>query len=334
MTVELWTSTGFLEQVREWVTGQARGSGLELTGEYDQPHARVWSSAVRFETSGGRLWFKVNGPGTRHEPALLQVLARRVPALVPELLGVHLGNGWSLSRDAGPTLRQALSPEQSWAAWESVVASYAEAQVQLAGEREAVLGAGVREVSPRTVPEHAAALVRELGMLPRDQGGLSAEEVDRLSGVLPRLVSRCAELGSSGVPDSVQHDDLHSGNVCWNGSAGTARVIDWGDTTWGFPLATMLTTLASVAFHAVGPEAYVDGQPDTPEVLRVRDAYLEPFTAFATRTDLRRLVDVARATGCVGKAMSWRAALHGAPVSGHADHDFPVRTWLLDLLQA
>jgi hypothetical protein len=110
----------------------------------------------------------------------------------------------------------------------------------------------------------------------------------------------------------------------------SARVIDWGDASWGSPLASMLTTMNSTAFHA---GLYVEGRPvDAPAVLRVRDAYLEPFTAYAPRSELVHLVDLARRTGCVSKALSYRAALREAPASVHAELEFPVRDWLMGLL--
>jgi phosphotransferase family enzyme len=329
-TVALWTSVAFHEEVRGWVEAEAAAHGLEPTGEWAQPHARAWSSALRFETTGGRIWFKVNGSGTAHEPALVRLLSERVPGLVPDVLAVDTDRGWSLTRDGGPMLREVFAPELGWEPWEGLVGRYAEAQLTMAAQREAVLATGVREVSPRTVPLLARSLLEELSALPPEQGGLPAEDADRLTEALPRLDAWCGELGSSGIPSSVQHDDLHSGNVCWSGSVATARIIDWGDACWGFPLATMLATMNSLAFHA---GMYVEGRPvDAPAVLRVRDAYLEPFTGLATRADLVHLVDVARRVGCVAKALAYRSGLRDAPADAEAELGFPVRDWFLGLL--
>ena len=66
-------------------------------------------------------------------------------------------------------------------------------------------------------------------------------------------------------------------------------------------------------------------------MLRVRDAYLEPFTGYVGRADLVRGVDLARRTGCVVKALSWRAAMSDASPQTHAEYEFPVRAWLLEL---
>ena len=63
MSVALWTTTAFHDEARAWVTEQLAGHGIAPTGEWEQPHARPWSSAIRFETTDGRVWFKANGPG-------------------------------------------------------------------------------------------------------------------------------------------------------------------------------------------------------------------------------------------------------------------------------
>ena len=330
MSVELWTSTAFLDEAREWVADRLAELGARLTGEWEQPHARSWSSAIRFETTVGRVWFKVNGVGTRHEASLVRLVDELVPGLVPEVLAVDGDRGWSVSRDAGPVLREHAPPERLWGASEGIVVRYAEAQIALSVHRDAVLATGVAEVTPETTPALARALRAELDGTPESAGGLSGEQSVRLAAVLPALDRWCAELASAGVPDSVQHDDLHSANVCWSGHLADARIIDWGDSSWGHPFGTMLATLNSIAFHA---GVYVEGEPlRDPAVLRVRDAYLEPFTSYAGRTTLVRAVDLARRTGCVAKALSYRAAMAGLPVEALAEHDFPVRDWLLGLL--
>ena len=320
----LWASPEFLSEVTAWVTRACSIHRLVPTGEREQPHCRPWSSAIRFETDRGRLWFKVNGPGTRHEPALLALLHDLVPDLVPEPLAVDTARGWSLVRDAGPVLRSDPGPDGLWSEWERVVQRYAEAQIQLGGHLAQLRRTGARTVSPTTLPDQAAELLEELAGTPPAGGGLDPAEAVAVAERLPAYAAWCAELAAAGLPDSVQHDDLHSANICRSAS-GQTRIIDWGDASLGFPLATMLCTMNSIAHHGLT-------SLDDPRVLRVRDAYLEPFTAFASRDELARCVDLARRTGCVTRALSYRAALGGEPVSVHADHDFPVRGWFLEIL--
>jgi Phosphotransferase enzyme family len=329
--VALWTSAAFLADVRAWVGAALAARGIDLTGEWDQPHARVWSSAIRFETTAGRVWFKVNGPGTAHEAALVRLIDERVPGLVPEVLAVDTDRHWSLSRDGGPPLRALGGPDRLWGPWQELVARYGAAQLALAPERTAVLATGVPEVSPATVPGQARRLLAELAAVPVDEGGLGPGQADRLGAVLPRLDDWCDELQAAGIPDSVQHDDLHSANVCWNGPVDDARIIDWGDASWGHPFGTMLATMNSIAYHA---GVFAEDRPiDDPQVLRVRDAYLEVFTGYAPRAELVPLVRLARRVGCVAKALAYEAALTGTSVAVHAEEDFPVREWFLVLLE-
>jgi len=324
--VTAWSSPEFLAQATEWVADAASGAGLALTGEREQPHVRPWSSAVRFGAHGGDLWFKVNARGTRHEGRLVATLGALEPSLVAPVIAVDTDRGWSLTRYAGPVMRSVAPPEGLWDSWETVLVRYAEAQIRLAEHRDALLATGLSEVSPATLPAMLRELVRELAAKAPEEGGLTEAEHEKLLVSFEEYDAWCDELASSRVPSTVQHDDLHSRNICWGGSAANARVIDWGDASWGFALGTMLCTLNSIAWHA-------KCELDDRRVTRVRDAYLEPFTAYAERAELLRDVELARRTGCVTRALSYRASLMGEPVATHREEGFPIRGWLLELLE-
>ncbi|HET6627542.1 MAG TPA: phosphotransferase [Nocardioidaceae bacterium] len=324
--VEHWASPQFRAEAAGWVRDVCHPLGIELTGESEQPHCRPWSSAIRFGSTAGPVWFKVNGPGTRHEGPLLAVLSGVVPGLVAELLARDDVRGWSLTRDAGPVLRTVAEPGQLWSHWEGVLRRYAAAQLVLSAHVPDLLATGVARVTPTTLPGQAAGLVEKLATLEPEKGGLSGQEACALQDRLPELDAWCAELAASPLPLSVQHDDLHSSNICWGGSVETARIIDWGDASVGHPFGTMLCTLNSIGWH-------VGLAPDDARLTRTRDAYLEPFTSYADRSDLVRHVALARRVGCVTRALSHQAAFLGASLAAEAKEDFPVRGWLLELLE-
>ena len=164
----------------------------------------------------GRVWFKVNGAGTHHEPALLRLLADRVP-----------GAG---ARGAGRRPRPGLVAVPRRRAGAAPGAPGGEVLGRLGGggrpvRRRAARPRGAprrscsRPGSPRSrrarCPGSPARSSTSSPPLPVDAGGLDAGQTARLGGVLPALDDWCDELAASPVPDSLQHDDLHSGNVCW-----------------------------------------------------------------------------------------------------------------------
>jgi len=322
---DVWTSAAFLADVTSWVESAASEAGLRLAGPVELPHVRAWSSAMRFPTDDGAVWCKVNGPGTRFEPPLLRLLSTRVPGLVPRVLAVEEARGWTLMADAGPVLRTVARPADQWDRWCSLLEEYAEAQLTLAPHADALRRIGVEWLPPSAAPARLVELVATLAATPVEAGGLTTEETARLEQVLPRYASWAVELDASGVPPSLNHDDLHSSNVSI-GSTGM-RVVDWGDAHVSHPFATMLVTLNSIAWHA-------GTTVDAPDVERVRDAYRGTFRSHGGTADLVRWVDLARRTGCLGRALAYVRALAGEPLSAHAELDWPVRGWLLELLDA
>jgi hypothetical protein len=244
------------------------------------------------------------------------------------VLATDTDRAWTLSRDAGPTMRSVLSPEESWRPWEEVLARYADAQLQLAGHDDVLLATGTPTLGPRRLVEEFHRLASELGARPAQEGGLSDEQRAALDSRAPAYEQWCGELEATPFGDTVQHDDLHSSNVCWPGDAATAKLIDWGDATLAPPFLTLLATLNSVAYHAgvLGEDLSFGDE----RVLRVRDAYLEPFGTHADRADLLRWSELARRVGCVSRALAYERAM--SPQAQAAD-DFPVREWLLGLTE-
>ncbi len=51
----------------------------------------------------------------------------------------------------------------------------------------------------------------------------------------PEFAQLCAELAAHGVPETIQHDDLHHANVYDRG--GRLRVLDWGDASVAHAIA-------------------------------------------------------------------------------------------------
>ena len=85
---------------------------------------------------------------------------------------------------------------------------------------------------------------------------LEPHEVDRLRTFAPEFRELCAELAAFGVPETIQHDDLHGNNLYPH--AGGTRILDWGDSSIGHPFFSFTQAFRHTPheWHAAMRDAY------------------------------------------------------------------------------
>ena len=260
-----WLDPAWRATVLDWVDDQLVRLGLRVTGPVEQPHIRPWSTAISVPTNGGLLWFKAGGPGMGYEARLIESLARwRTPGILAPL-AVDPERDWLLLPDGGPRLRDTLDGGPGIEEWLRILPMWAAMQRQLEPRVDELLAVGVPDVRLERVPVELEALIED----PSTE--LDADDRTRLRILLPALARTCAELESMGIAPSLQHDDLHDGNVF----AGPEhdRIFDWGDSSIAHPFGTLLVTFRSIADRGLG-----DGEYGRRALERLRDAYLEPWT--------------------------------------------------------
>ncbi|MEH0984946.1 phosphotransferase [Micromonospora sp. CPCC 205556] len=317
-----WADPDLQRAALDWVTGQLGRQGRRVTGPVE-PRVRPWSLVWRVPTDAGDVWFKANNPGTRHEAALLAALARRAPGRVLDPIAVDAERGWSLLPDGGESLRDVLGRDRDPARWERVLPEYADLQLTMTPYADELLALGVPDHRPETLPRLFEALLDdEESLLLGTEDGLTPQAHDRLRAQRATYAERCRRLAEIGVPATVQHDDLHDGNVF--AAAGGHRFFDWGDASVAHPFGTLLVTLRSVAHTFALPVG-------DPALTRLRDAYLEAWSDRHDRATLREAVDLALPVTTVSRALSWRRALD-TPDPARAGYAAAVPGWLEELL--
>lgn len=271
------------------------------TGPVDVFRDRPWSAVARIPTGAGAVYAKENRGGTRYEAALLLALARWVPARVLTPIAADVHRGWTLLPDGGPTMREsgAADPDR----WARLLAEQAQLQRDVAPHAADLLAIGVPDQRP-------SAFDATLAGLP---------ESPTLTAELPALRALNDRLASSPIPMSVQHDDLHDGNVFTDG-----RVFDWGDASVGHPFGVLLVSLR------VAADQFKVAEGD-PAVLRLRDAYLEPWSDLADRETLLADVRAAVQLAKIGRSLAWQRALAEADEAARAEWGGGVAGWLDEL---
>jgi hypothetical protein len=283
----------------EWILGH-----VGVAGAIEVVHQRPWSTVLRVPIKGGGVvWFKAEAAVQRFEPRLVAALAARWPALIPEVIALDEQRAWLLIADAGTSLRTIGSPPEAWL---RVLPRYAELQKGEAQNALEHLAHGVPDLRVATWPARMAEF------LTRDVP-LAASELHALRAYAPRFTDHCEMLLAYGIPDSVQHDDLHMANVYVDGDA--MRVIDWGDASISHPFASLV-----VAFRFL--QEFSGIAPRDAWFVRLRDAYLEPWGGARLREACDLALRLGELAHCFA-ALRQRDALPLAAIP-HFGEDFAI----------
>jgi Phosphotransferase enzyme family len=276
----LWTEPEWLAEAAAWIRAR-----VDVTGEIEQPHVRWWSTVLRVPTAGGDLFFKAVAPVHGFEAALTARLAELQPGRVTEVVDVDPERAWFLMRDAGMRLRELVETRADLHHWQRVLPEYARLQLEVAPHAGEFLALGTPDERLSVLPD----LFREL--LATRPHGLTEDELRQAHDAVPRFEEMCLALAEDGLAETIQHDDLHDGQVFVRD--GRYLVFDWGDSCVSYPLLSLTVLLRSNAWR-LGLE------PGGPELRRLRDAYLEPFSRGP------EIADVAYWAGTIARAIAWK----------------------------
>jgi len=286
--------------VEAWIGAELERAGFALAGEMEQPHVRPWSTVLRVPTTEGDLWFKANIPLLAFEAGVVQTLAARRADLVPMLLAADLERGWMLQGDGGTRLREIVERTGDFRVWERILPLYAELQMDVAADEGTLLRLGVPDRRLAALPAQFDEVLGDDEAL----GTLTGEERRRLETLAPRVGADAAELAAYGIPETIQHDDLHDGQIFVQGDR--FLFFDWGDSCVSHPFFTMVVTLAVLAWR-------LDVPHEDPALEAFRDAYLEGWTRFATRAELGRAYPVSYRLGVLCRGLTWRMVVGALP---------------------
>ncbi len=269
-------------------------SHVEPMGPIELTHDRPWSQVLRVPVAGGVVWFKACGAVQAFEARMTAQLAARWPGLVADVLAHDEERSWLLTADAGTPLGAYGNPPEPWL---ELLPRYAELQRGEAAHAGDHLADGVPDLRVESFPERFDDLLAcELPLDP--------DEIEALRAFAPRFAELSAELAATGMPASVQHDDLHQANVY--DRDGVLRVLDWGDSSVSHPFGSLIVTFRFL-------EEATGLAPGDPWFGRLRAAYLEPWGP-----GLEQALDLALRVTAFAHAFAWARQRDHLP-----DHELP-----------
>jgi Ser/Thr protein kinase RdoA (MazF antagonist) len=135
---------------------------------------------------------------------------------------------------------------------------------------------------------------------------LAPGEEARLRALAPRFRELCDELEAFGLPDSIQHDDLHDANVFVRD--GRVAILDWGDSSVAHPLFSWRKAMGVALDRGLDADA-------------LRAAYLAPWTAFAPERRLREALRLAVVVGSFAYAFQFQRQLDFMPPEARPEYE-------------
>lgn len=320
-----WEEESWRTAALDWAHRELTARGLRPTGRRGV-RLRPWSVLVRIAVEDlgegpgegidttTAVWLKANPPASAFEAPLTAALARWVPGYVLHPLAVDADRGWSLLPDGGELFWQVLdrTPADPHA-WEEPLRQYATMQRALVPHTEALEQLGVPSARTTALPQVFDETVEFIESVTKTTAPLrqrvpaadpalaAAIDPARLRALRPRLLNWAAELADLGIPDSLDHSDLHEGQL-FNPEPGRFTFFDWGDASVSHPFCSFLVP-AEQFTERYGPDS----------LPRLRDAYLEPWTGNGRSSkELRRALTLAGRLAVIGRAVTWGRIFPGA----------------------
>jgi hypothetical protein len=320
----LWEQSEWRQGAEDWLLARLSEHKITVTGSIEQIHLQVWSTVLKVPTERGFYFFKA-GSATQHfEPALLELLAQRRPGDTLTPLAIDAARGWSLLPDGGPTMRQHFGQEVGFEQWKRILAAYARLQIAASQWQPELAATGLPLRGLASIPAQLAKILDdgEISLVREEEDFLSVAHFEKLRNMGAELAQISAELAASGIPESLEHGDLHDGNTFASGLP-----FDWGDASWSFPFFTLIIPIRFAA-DKLGVSEYADH----PALIEMRDAYLNEWLAFASHAKLVKAWERSSHLGKYVRALNWYHTVKGNGVPGHRYEGW-VSGWLLEGLQ-
>ena len=310
-----WARRGWFAQAQAWI--EAHLARLDYVFVPPLTQVRNWglSCVLRVRTFTGVLYFKAAStrPLFARESVVVQELAARYPAHVPQPVAMDHHQNWLLLADVGPDLRS--TPDSQ--VWAEALVTFGRLQRATATQVDDLLGLGCRDRRLETMLAHLEALVQNAEVAAQ----LQAEEQARLCYLIPRLTAMGRALADYRVPYTLVHGDLHPGNIARH--QGTYRYFDWTDACIAHPFFDALPMLLEA-----------QTLPDAASACaRMLESYLALWTAYESLERLRQVWALAWPLGALHQAISYAHIVAGLEATAKHEVAWGISYWLRKVFQ-
>ncbi len=318
--VEPWCQPGWLSRVLKWVSER---TGCSTTPVSSIEQVRFWqrSAVLKIKTGEKRgYYFKACPRELSSEVSLTEILARRFPRRIPEVVAVNHDENWLLIREIEGRKLNSIVDIDPWA---NALRDYARLQQSMVSFLPDCTACDDR--SPMVmVPDFERAIDQLPTMLSSYATPLNENELSNLRRLIPRMWALCRKIEAYGVPCTFEHSDANGDNF-WMTPDGVL-ISDWAEACIAHPFSGLVTFLS------------ID--EDFPKDTEVKDilraAYLGEWIAYAPLPELRDLLQLVAPVKLLQEALHFTEQCRRVQekLDGGQVLDYSYAAWTINQVQS
>lgn len=290
-----WARIGWYDTAISWIHNQLNHLGYHAIAPIEQVCVRMWSTVLCIPTVRGDVYFKAASSAFAFEASMTRALSALFPNNIPRVLALDSRCSWMLMEDAGKTLRAYMGDKGDILLLEAMLSQFAQVQIQAAEHIDRLKACGCPDRCLSRLSELFEEILADTpALLLAQENGLSHAEFEQLRAFTPQLRTMCAELASYHIPETLHHDDFHPGNIMYDGK--DYIFFDWAESALAHPFYSMVIVLRYAKF------VY---EFDTATLDRLRDHYLQSWTAYESMDRLLEAFALSQRLGILCRAITW-----------------------------
>jgi len=226
-----------IEKINEWAIHSLLQKEYKLLGNFEDVQTTAWSSVSRILTSSGYVFLKQTPPLLGLEPIIIQILHNKFQATVPIIIDINKNLNSFLMKDSGKAFYHFKNSENRTNLICDGISSYKNIQDKSIPFVKDLIEIGVPDWRIKNLPSLYEELIFQKNLLIED--GFPENEINNLSCTLDKCISLCEELNKFQIPETLDHCDLHGGNILIDEESHAITIIDWGETVITHPFFSL-----------------------------------------------------------------------------------------------
>lgn len=226
-----------IEKIHGWTIQSLLEKEYEILSEFENIQETAWSSVSRVLTTSGYIYIKQTPSLLALEPTIIKILHDKLQANVPVIIDVNKKLNIFLMRDAGKAFYHFNQSENRIGLICNAITSYKHIQNKSIPFVNDLIKLGVPDWRIKNLPELYKKLIDQEEVLLED--GFPENNLNKLSLNLDKCISLCKELNEFQIPETLDHCDIHGGNILIDEQSRVITIIDWGETVITHPFFSL-----------------------------------------------------------------------------------------------